>query len=66
MHSFYFNSDHNLFRKSLRDFFEVDRFHITLATLKALVAEGSIDKSVLSKALKKYGLKSGRPNPWDI
>ena len=53
-------------RKSLRDFFEVDRFHITLATLKALVAEGSIDKSVLSKALKKYGLKSGRPNPWDI
>ena len=53
-------------RKSLRDFYEVDRFHITLATLRALVADGSIEKPVLSQAIKKYGLKSDRPNPWDI
>lgn len=53
-------------RKSLRDFYEVDRFHITLATLKALSADGSIKKSLLGEAIKKYGLKSDRPNPWDI
>ena len=53
-------------RKSLRDFYEVDRFHITLATLKALVADGIIKKSILSQAIKKYDLKGHRPNPWDI
>ena len=53
-------------RKSLRDFYEVDRFHITLAALKSLVADGSIKKSVLGQAIKKYGLKGDRPNPWDI
>ncbi len=53
-------------RKSLRDFYEVDRFHITLATLKALATDGSINKSVLGRAIKKYGLTSDRPNPWDI
>ena len=52
-------------RKSLRDFYEVDRFHITLATLKALVADGEIKKPVLAKAMKKYGLEGNRPNPWD-
>ena len=52
-------------RKSLRDFYEVDRFHITLATLKALVADGEIKKPVLAKAMQKYGLEGNRPNPWD-
>jgi pyruvate dehydrogenase E1 component len=49
----------------LRDFYEVDRFHITLATLKALVADGEIKKPVLAKAMQKYGLEGNRPNPWD-
>ena len=53
-------------RKSLRDFYEVDRFHITLATLKALAADGVIKKSLLGQAIKKYDLKGDRPNPWDI
>ncbi|MDA1011862.1 MAG: alpha-ketoglutarate dehydrogenase [Proteobacteria bacterium] len=53
-------------RKALRDFYEVDRFHITLATLKALVADGAIEKKILAKAIQKYGLEGNRPNPWDI
>ena len=53
-------------RKALRDFYEVDRFHITLATLKALVADGAIEKKILAKAIQKYGLEANRPNPWDI
>jgi pyruvate dehydrogenase E1 component len=53
-------------RKALRDFYEVDRFHITLATLKALVADGAIEKKTLAKAIQKYGLEGNKPNPWDI
>ncbi|MDA1331182.1 MAG: pyruvate dehydrogenase (acetyl-transferring), homodimeric type [Proteobacteria bacterium] len=53
-------------RKSLRDFYEVDRFHITLATLKALADDGAVAKKILSKAIQKYGLEGNRPNPWDV
>jgi len=53
-------------RNSLRDFYEVDRHHITLATLRALVTDGDLDAEILGKAIKKYGLKSNRPNPWDV
>ena len=53
-------------REALRDFYEVDRYHVTVAALKALADEGSIDKKIVSKAVKKYGMLPNRPNPWDI
>ena len=42
-------------RKALREFFEVDRHSIVIASLRALLDEGKIKASVLESALKKYG-----------
>ena len=53
-------------RESLRNFYEVDRHHVTLAALKALAKEGSIDLSIVKKAIKKYGVTPEKPNPWDV
>ncbi|MBT7407456.1 MAG: pyruvate dehydrogenase (acetyl-transferring), homodimeric type, partial [Nitrosomonadales bacterium] len=41
-------------REALRDFFEVDRYHIVIAALKALSEKKEIEKSVLLEAIKKY------------
>ena len=50
-------------RAELRDFFEVDAKHIVLATLYALVNEGSIEKSVVEKAVKDLKINPSKPNP---
>jgi pyruvate dehydrogenase E1 component len=53
-------------RERLRDFFEVDRRNVAVAALKALADEGAIDATVVRKAIEKYGIAAGRPNPWDV
>ena len=53
-------------RAALRDFFEVDRHHVVIATLKALADDGSVDRKVVSDAIHKYGVSADRPNPWDV
>ena len=53
-------------RAALRDFFEVDRHHVVIATLKALADEGSIDRTQVSEAIRKYAISTDRPNPWDV
>ena len=50
-------------REALRDFFEVDRYHIVIAALKALVERKEIEKSILIEALKKYKIVNDKPNP---
>ena len=50
-------------REALRDFFEVDRYHIVIAALKALTERKEIDKSVLLQAIKKYKIVKDKPNP---
>ena len=50
-------------RAELRDFFEVDAKHIVLATLHALANEGSIEQSVLEKAVKDLKINPSKPNP---
>ena len=50
-------------REALRDFFEVDRYHIVIAALKALTERKEIDKSVLLQAIKKYKIVNDKPNP---
>ena len=50
-------------REALRDFFEVDRYHIVIAALKALTEKKEIDKSVLLQAIKKYKIVNDKPNP---
>ena len=53
-------------RAALRDFFEVDRHHVVIATLSALADDGSIDRKLVKDAIGKYGISTDRPNPWDI
>src|SRR4051794_24332644 len=51
------------FRKQLRRFFEVDRYYVTLAALKALADDGVIAATVVTQAIKKYGLEPEKPYP---
>ncbi len=50
-------------RQKLRHFFEVDRYWVTVAALKALADEGTIKPAEVTKAFKKFGLDSDKPNP---
>ena len=43
-------------RQALRAFFEVDRHHIVLATLKALADEGVLPADRAAEAIRRYGL----------
>ena len=43
-------------RKKLRYFFEVDRYYVAVAALKALVDEGAISAKEVSKAIKLYNI----------
>lgn len=53
-------------RQQLRSFFEVDRYHVAIAALKALADEGKIPASKVSEALEKYGIAANRPAPWTV
>jgi len=50
-------------RKNLRRFFEVDRFYIAVAALKALADEGTINASEVSRAIALYNINPDKPNP---
>lgn len=50
-------------RERLRHFFEVDAKYIVLAALNALVAEGSLDKSKIVDALKRYKINPDKLDP---
>mgnify|MGYP001184281022 FL=1 len=50
-------------RSQLREFFEVNRFYISLAALKALAEESAVPSSTVSDAISKYGIDPARPNP---
>jgi pyruvate dehydrogenase E1 component len=51
------------YRKKLRDFFEVDRHWVAVATLKALAEEGAIKPSIVGDAIKRFGIDPNKPNP---
>ncbi|MDY7533671.1 alpha-ketoglutarate dehydrogenase [Pseudomonas sp. Bout1] len=51
-------------RAALRDFFEVDRYHIVLAALTALVEQGSLDRQVCQEAIERYALQTERDASW--
>ena len=54
------------FRKKLRQFFEVDRYYVAVAALKALADAGTIEASVVSKAIKQYQIDADKPNPTTV
>lgn len=53
-------------RAELRWFFEVNRYHIVVAALKALADEGKIEKSVVAKAIQQYEIDPNKPNPTTV
>jgi len=53
-------------REKLRHFFEVDRYWVTLAALKALADSGEIKREVVAAALVKYKLDPNKPNPMSV
>jgi pyruvate dehydrogenase E1 component len=53
-------------REKLRRFFEVDRYYVTAAALKALADEGMVPAAKVAEVMKKYGLDSAKPAPWTV
>ncbi|MEI6227607.1 MAG: pyruvate dehydrogenase (acetyl-transferring), homodimeric type [Methylophilaceae bacterium] len=53
-------------REALRAFFEVDRYYVVVATLKALADEGKVPASQVTAAIKKYKLDANKPNPTTV
>ncbi|MDQ0570543.1 pyruvate dehydrogenase E1 component [Variovorax paradoxus] len=54
------------YRRKLRRFFEVDRWHVAVAALKALADDGAIKHTVVAEAIAKYGLDAERAAPWTV
>jgi pyruvate dehydrogenase E1 component len=50
-------------RAKLREFFEVNRYFVTVAALKSLADEGAVSASVVTQAIEKYGINTNKPNP---
>jgi pyruvate dehydrogenase E1 component len=50
-------------REKLRRFFEVDRYYVAVAALKALADEGGVPAGTVAEAIKKYGIDPEKPNP---
>jgi pyruvate dehydrogenase E1 component len=53
-------------RERLRSFFEVDRFHVAVAALKALADDGVLPPARVAEAMRKYGIDGTRPAPWTV
>ena len=53
-------------REKLRHFFEVDRFYVTVAALKALADDGTVPATKVADAMKKYGIDPAKPAPWTV
>ena len=51
-------------RTQLRKFFEVNRYYVAVAALKALADDGQIPASKVSAAIAKYGIDVNKPLPW--
>ena len=51
------------FRFRLRHHFEVDRYYITVAALRALQEDGKLPASVVAQAIAKYNIDADKPYP---
>lgn len=50
-------------REQLRYFFEVNRYYIAVAALKALADAGETDTKTVAEAIKKYKINVNKPDP---
>ena len=53
-------------RAQLRNHFEVDSNYVVLAALKSLADEGSIDRSLVSDAIARYGIDPEKADPMSL
>jgi pyruvate dehydrogenase E1 component len=53
-------------RSQLRKFFEVNRYYVAIAALKALADEGAIKPEIVSQAMDKYKIDPDKPNPTKV
>ena len=53
-------------REKLRRFFEVNRYYVVIAALKALADEGAIPAATVTQAIRKYGIDAEKPIPWTV
>jgi pyruvate dehydrogenase E1 component len=53
-------------REKLRRFFEVDRWYITVAALKALADDGTLPAASAAEAIAKYGIDAAKAPPWTV
>ena len=53
-------------RKQLRKFFEVNRYYVVIAALKAAANEGLVPMKTVSDAIKKYAIDPEKPAPWTV
>ena len=52
-------------RAALRTFFEVDRHQVVIAALHALARDGTVERSVVTAAIQRYGVDTGAAPPWE-
>lgn len=57
---------HSDTRKQLRKFFEVDRYNIVVAALKALSDDKLVDPKDVNRAIELYGIDADRPHPMTL
>jgi pyruvate dehydrogenase E1 component len=53
-------------RDNLRRFFEVNRFYVAVAALKALAEEGEVPAARVAEAIAKYRIDAEKPAPWTV
>jgi pyruvate dehydrogenase E1 component len=53
-------------RRRLREFFEVNRYHVVIAALKAMADEGSVDADLVAQAIKAYKINPEKSNPTKV
>ena len=53
-------------REQLRHFFEVNRYFVAIAALKALAEDGAIEAKVVGQAIAKYGIDPAKPDPMTV
>ena len=52
------------YRVKLRQFFEVDRYHVAVTALKALADDGVVEAAVVQDAIERYGIDADVDAPW--
>ena len=53
-------------RASLRHFFEVNRYWVAIAALRALVDQGELKAKTIAEAIAKYGIDPSKPDPTTV